>query len=176
MADLPLQTTSPRNLRPMVEQWLLSPLPTGASVTPEQISLLWASAEADLQARFPCIGSNPLEELSYADAMAYAEALGLSMAVRLLTSPAGQAWSRYLSRVEQGTVVQSYEGTTTTKTPDSLLSSQADMALSRITCIRAARASLSASYGTLTRTGRHCPPCTCLTRHPCATRRSGCGC
>lgn len=137
---------------------------SASSTTPdaETLALLTPGAIQEVNQRFSaCLGGAP-SSLSGDDLAAYNEAVGASIAAKLVLSPGGQQWARVVLESKQGPVNKVYQASTNSQAEAAeILRGASAAALSRITCIRESLAA-APRPGLLSLVGRR--------------RSLGCGC
>lgn len=115
------------------------------SPTDDDLDLLLEDADADLQARYPCVGSTPWSSLPEGEIVAWAKAVGMSAACVEFSGVQGASWAAIITEVKIGPVTEkSSVGTMSVSEIVTGLDKQIGSALSRIACIRSGRAAKNA--------------------------------
>lgn len=126
----------------------------GASATPTNTNLdpLLQVADALLQSRYTCVGTTPWDDLTGAELIGWAQAVGYQGAAGELRGAQGGTWARILTELKQGTVQKKYASGQGAD-PIALaadIEKQATSSLTMIACIKEGRATANAGslFGT----------------------------
>lgn len=107
-----------------------------------ELDPLLGDADADLQSRYPCVGSTPWSSLTGNHLSSWAKAVGYKAAMGEVTGGQGAAYARTETEVKQGSVTRKWAALSGDPVKIAKgFESQADGALGRIECIKAWRAS-----------------------------------
>jgi hypothetical protein len=129
---------------------------SASSTTPDTatLNLLTPGAIQEMNQRFPACLTFAPGGLLGDDLAAYNEAVGAAIAAKLVLTPGGQQWARYVASEKIGTVTETYHDSANSQAEaNQALLASSSAALSRITCVREALAA-APRPGMLTLSGR----------------------
>lgn len=110
---------------------------TSTSPAEADVVIYQSDVEDYLYKAYPCLGTEPVVTLDDRQVRAYQQGVAYLIAAKLVQSPGGQEWARYVIQCKQGQVDEKYSITQTVAEAAAFLTREATKALKRITCIAA---------------------------------------